>query len=480
MKVLHNDMIRYLLPLLIFALNVSTASWWPVPWADEALFLDPAANYLFNGRFASSLWHTQPYSEPWISNAPLYSLMLSGWLRIFGFGLVQSRSLNMALQVILVCICVTWAQKRLRFRAVQSVVLTLLLMLPQSAAFMARNGRYDMLACLVSTIMVLCVTEGKAVRIALAITGFLMPWISLPTLAFTGAATWMMQPAGQRAKATALHLASASLGFVALYLFADHRVGGSRFLSILASLWLSTSEGGKSRAELIGENLMGLAADRFWLVAIFLFVGVLLVRREGQGFWSSTNQDLHKWIMSGCLSSTLCVLAYKMNILYYWMIAIPLAFLISSYSGWLGGKKITLTLGLSGSLLLLGLPLRLVAGIGQQPQVSENNKTIQEIIDLDREPKQPVVIYAAWPFYYEVKSKRTLVVGPRFVGDGVSSDLEPHFLVLPKGTPAPKELNYFHRAKVSESVCQGPINSTLGKILSGSINRLPAVELWTE
>ena len=480
MKALNSYAIIYFLPLLVFALNVSTATWWPIPWTDEALFLDPAANYLFNGRFASSLWHTQTYSETWISNAPLYSLMLAGWLKIFGFGLVQSRSLNMALQVILVCICVTWAQKRLGFRAFQLVLLILLLMLPQSVAFMARNGRYDMLACLVSTIMVLCLAEGKAMWIAPTLTGFLMPWISLPTLAFTGAATWMMQPVRQRARATALHLCSAGLGLVALYLFADRRVGGSRFLSILASLWLSPSEGVKSKAKLIGENLIGLAADRFWLVAILLLVGVLLVRGEGQSFWRGTNPVLRKWIMSGFLSSSVCVLAYKMNILYYWMLAIPLAFLFSSYWVWSKGRKFLITMGLAGTLLIFGLPLRLVAGIGQQAQASKNRKTIDTIINLDKEPSQPVVIYGAWPFYYQVKDKRTLVIGPRFIGHGVSSDLKPRFLVLPKGTLAPETFRCFHRAATSESVCQEPIYNILGKILPGPINRLPAVEVWTE
>jgi len=426
--------------LALLGFNLLTAAWWPVPWTDEALFLDPAANWLFHGHFTSSVWQTQPYGEFWISNAPAYSLLLAGWLQVFGFSLLASRSLNMVLQALLVWILLAWAQRRLNFRPWQLVLLALLLAWPNSAAFMARSGRYDMLACLIATLMVLCLVEGKAARGAVVAAGFVMPWVCLPALAFTTFASLLVGSKSVRWVRLALHLGSAIAGFLALYFFADWKVGGERFLSILHSLWLSPVDAAPHRGILILDNLLGLGADRFWLAMVPLVGAYFFWQRKEISPWKEMNPSLRSWLGSGLFAAAACVLVYKMNILYWWMVGVPLALaFLSSLRGPIDVSRLPLV-PVVFFLVLLGLPTRILLGASQAAQVEKNREIIQKALSvMDPNAKSPAV-FAGWPFYYEVKKYKIVIIGAKFIGEGVGSDLHPELMILSQGQPAPAEI----------------------------------------
>lgn len=463
-------------------LNLLTASWWPVPWTDEALFLDPAANWFFDGRFTSSLWPTQRFGEFWISNAPLYSLILAGWLKLFGFGLLPSRALNMAWQAVLIWLCLWWADRRLTFRPTQLVLLALLLALPNSAAFMARSGRYDMMACLLSVGLVLCLAEGRHVSPAVAMTGCLMPWINLPALAFSSAAVGWLVSRQRRWPMLVLHLGAGGLGFFCLLMFANRKLGGHRFLETLESLRAGATENAGGRLNLILENLFGFAADRFWIVwAPILAVGLFFCHRV-KARPLEIPEVLQKWVWAGLSASIVSVFAYKLNILNCWMFTIPWAFVLSCWWGKAGRLGLPLLVAMACTLFILGLPLRLALGFGQLAQAEHNHQVIRKILPIEAGGVEKVV-YAQWPFYYEVKNRNTLVIGPSFLGTGVSNDLASSWLLVSHEDSLPEifrplSMRIFAEANRETCPIQNIFPSFWDRFMSGQINRVPPVTIW--
>lgn len=471
--------------LVLLALNLITASWWPVPWTDEALFLDPAANWLMHGHFTSSLWHTQPYGEFWISNAPAYSLLLAGWLQIFGFSLEASRSLNMLLQAVLVWVCLTWAQKRLNFCPLGLVFLALFLAWPNSAAFMARNGRYDMLACLIGVLMVLCLLEDKRPLVATVAAGLSMPWVCLPALAFTSLACIFLSLRFNRWLMLGGHLGGAGLGFLTLLVFADSKIGVARFLSILKSLWLSSSDGSLDRVRLIFENLLGLAADRFWLAAAPSMLFVLLWNQRAKLFWIELSAGLRAWFQAGLIAAFACAILYKMNILYYWVLGVPLAHIAASFcQRELFGLR-GLAAFILAALLLLGLPARLLIGAVQLGQTRENQEVVRQISMGDALWAGCPIVYVNWPFYYEAKKQRAITVGPKFVGTGISSDLKPLILLVGSGTEVPPDFSEYQPIAFARRVSHnltpwGHGSFFIKKLAKGPINEVPTVNIYKQ
>lgn len=469
--------------LLGLALNLITVSWWPVPWTDEALFLDPAANWFFTGRFTSSLWHTQSFGEFWISNAPLYSMLLAGWLEVFGFGLISARALNLFLQAVLVWLCLDWANRRLMFRPSQLILLALLLTLPNAAAFMARSGRYDLLACLVATGLVICLSQEKLIRACVLISGFLMPWVCLPALAFSASASWWMVAPHRRWRTASLHLLAAGGGFLSLAIFAKKQLPEGDFIGTLTCLWLGATGNGGHRLSSIFENIRGLGADRFWLAFTLLSgVGLILVRRSNT-FWRSMNEPLKNWMRAGLSASTVCVLGYKMNILYCWMLTMPLAFIVSDWWGKLKSNQITIGIGIVAALLVLGLPLRLVMGALQQAQWAQNHEWISSGMAALKQGGGRSIVYAQWPFYYDVKNHENVVIGPRFLGSGLSNKFSPDLLVLLEDHAPPASLSRdcyepLVQDKLHQKIHANPLVNLLGRMVPGSINLFPRADIW--
>jgi len=69
-------------------------------FSDEPCYTDPAASYILGRGFTSGAWYAQPDGEFFASNVPLHELALIPWLKVFGFGIVQSRSINWLYSII--------------------------------------------------------------------------------------------------------------------------------------------------------------------------------------------------------------------------------------------------------------------------------------------------------------------------------------------------------------------------------------------
>src|ERR1700744_5823122 len=73
-------------------INLLTGSRWPVVWCDETFFADPAASLVQGHGFTTTL-QGRGQVEPFYINVPGYSLLLSGWMRIFGIAQMSVRLL---------------------------------------------------------------------------------------------------------------------------------------------------------------------------------------------------------------------------------------------------------------------------------------------------------------------------------------------------------------------------------------------------
>ena len=112
--------------LIVLLVNLATALRYPAVWMDEAMYTDPAANLVMGNGFTSTAWYDQTSDRFWAGNTPLHELILSGWIKFFGFSPLSVRAINyiwLVLGAFLVWrFCV-------HFRYVEKTALRLLLMI---------------------------------------------------------------------------------------------------------------------------------------------------------------------------------------------------------------------------------------------------------------------------------------------------------------------------------------------------------------
>ena len=135
---------------LYLVLNLVTAERSPTVSMDEVWFAEPAVNLAEGRGFTTAAWDVQDRHQTWAGNAPLYSFILSGWLRFVELTPRGVRSLNYFL-ALLSAICVVIAAGRfgLVTRPHARLLLFAALLCTHSISFSYRAGRYDTTAMLV-------------------------------------------------------------------------------------------------------------------------------------------------------------------------------------------------------------------------------------------------------------------------------------------------------------------------------------------
>jgi len=124
-------------------LNATTCDWYPSVWNDEAFYADPAANLYFGHGFTSTT-SMQPREEHWVSNSPLFALVLFGWFKLAGFGIFQDRVLGYLLwSAGTALLCLAVQRTRLIRSPLALAVLACLLFSGYAVVFNYRSGRYD-------------------------------------------------------------------------------------------------------------------------------------------------------------------------------------------------------------------------------------------------------------------------------------------------------------------------------------------------
>jgi len=76
---------------LCLALSLLTATRSPTVWLDEVAYVDPGVMLAMTGKFVTTAWW-QSRHEVFGSLQPALSLIMGGWLDVFGVGLFQVRS----------------------------------------------------------------------------------------------------------------------------------------------------------------------------------------------------------------------------------------------------------------------------------------------------------------------------------------------------------------------------------------------------
>jgi hypothetical protein len=143
-------------------INLATSSRFPLVWNDEVYYAEPAVNANLGLGFTSYANVAQPHGRFWAGNTPLYSMLLTGWLKAVGIGVVQVRSFGYVI-VILAAVALWLATIRLRLITSTGMrtafILTLLLAYGPGLCY--RGARYDTLSILLVSLVMLAASVGS-------------------------------------------------------------------------------------------------------------------------------------------------------------------------------------------------------------------------------------------------------------------------------------------------------------------------------
>lgn len=261
-------------------------------WGDEMMFVDPAANLYLGHGFTSAAWYGQTKDEFWAGYPPLYSFLLSVWMRLFGFGLATARSLNVVLTVISAALL--WLSvKRLHLVTTMParVGLVLVLLFTQNYTFNFTAGRPDPLMLLLTVLVLLIVSvRSPSWRYGLLIvTCTLFPFTGLALVVYSAIAIALVVCFLRRAFVTeaGAMVLGLSIGLVGLYGFYYAHGVWDKFI-------FST----KNNPTLVGHDLASALSEsmRFggflknwnFQVLLLLLLGVAIYRLiKGQFHWRS-------------------------------------------------------------------------------------------------------------------------------------------------------------------------------------------------
>src|SRR5262249_2622053 len=71
---------------------------YPVPWKDESWLMQPAYEILRQGKMCSPMFrHLGSELGELSMTDPVFTYMLAGWFRVFGFGITEARLFNLLL-----------------------------------------------------------------------------------------------------------------------------------------------------------------------------------------------------------------------------------------------------------------------------------------------------------------------------------------------------------------------------------------------
>jgi hypothetical protein len=171
--------------ILLFVLNLATATRYPNVWCDEVMYTDPGAHLALGKGFVSTAWYAQTSDRFWAGNTPLHPFLLSVWIRVFGFSALTVRSLNYVWFLLAVfflwlfCVRTQFVPK-----TGARLLLIILLAMDSAVSFSYRAARPDMLGFLLVTLLMCAATlRSVPVRyVCLVILGALLPWEGLQLL----------------------------------------------------------------------------------------------------------------------------------------------------------------------------------------------------------------------------------------------------------------------------------------------------------
>ncbi|MBI3769182.1 MAG: hypothetical protein HY271_11945 [Deltaproteobacteria bacterium] len=310
------------------ALNLATATRIPIPWLDEVMFTDPAANLLLGRGFTSCAWRFQACDAFWAGYPPLYSTLLFGWMRIFGFGPLAVRSLDYVLVV--VAVLALWlAVARLDLVPARRARLWLvaLLLLGYGMVFCYRSARVDCLGmALVAAIVLAHTVRPIALRCGMiALLALLLPLTGLQLLVYAGLLGGLL--AVRHGRALRHELASGAAGLLG-------GMGALYGLYTTAGVWPSFVKESLGTASIAGRglaatlqhydrNLGGVLKDPSFLV--LLVVALTLSARQRSHGEPLARSPLGFALVVAVVIPAVLFLSGVYPVYYSWMTYVPLS-----------------------------------------------------------------------------------------------------------------------------------------------------------
>lgn len=168
-----------LLSLAFIIVNLITLSHL-APWVDEVMMLDTSYNAAVHGSWETTAWYRVVGQYPFSTYPPLYQMLATAWIWLFGSSLVTVRCLNLMIMLMLGGTCLRLMRRHGLMLTPWTVALfTVLLWGTSEMAWMYRNGRPDMLCALMSVISLLAIdhhlqSKSTATRTAVIVTSALL------------------------------------------------------------------------------------------------------------------------------------------------------------------------------------------------------------------------------------------------------------------------------------------------------------------
>lgn len=406
----HNRSEFWVLLLIVLtfsAVNLATATRSPTVWIDEVSYADPAVNLVMGKGFTSSAWYAQSKTETWAGNTPLYPLMLSGWLSVFGFDILQVRSMNYLL-ILVAVVCVWYGLRVSKLVASPATRLWMvaLLLCGYNISFVYRGARPDSALMLLFAVVFLacCLPNRRIGYSLLALAAFLIPvagFSGLPFLAFAGL-LWLLITRMKGWKDVAIAGVSSAAGLAALLITYQQ-------LGLLEAFFAST--GGQSS---LSQAKSGLAALLVWWAymlndfkvdgslwaLLFGVTGVLLLSWRSSGI-GAVKRPLLILIFS-FITPIFLIITGKFIIYYGWILFVPLVFVWGLLRDSLPQQQAWLRDALALVALIscaAGLPLRL--GLTLKEWQARDYQPVRELAATAVKPDD--IAYIDQQAYYAVK-----------------------------------------------------------------------------
>lgn len=338
----------------VFCLAVhQTAGTVPLPWVDEASYSDPALNFVDGKGWRSGAWDTQPISDFWACNSPLYAILSLPSLALFGTSVTVWRT-TWAVISSLGLISLLWGCYRWRLLKTpwEGLLVALCLWASPVFAFTATGGRGMESACLLVSGLAVCLAASGRCRVsgwAVAGCGFLIPWVGfqLGPVAFAVVGSFLLVD-WRKTLAALLRLALGSAAGLAALLLVLWPLGvakvflsktiASGFTSVgsVAQLVLIDDDGARKHfkdgrydfGEILGSMLKSdLTLKVVFLLCLVVVVAYLLKPRQAKAspaFWLG---------ICGLLAVPLAMMLAGRFVSYYYVFAfLPLVFALGA--GW--------------------------------------------------------------------------------------------------------------------------------------------------
>lgn len=398
--------------------NGLTLSRYPSVWVDEVQFADPAVSLASGEGFTSTAWFSQDSAQFWAGNVPLYTGLLSLWLRIFGVGMIAERSLNLVIFAAFVLLVWRWMA---RSRIVESpkwrIIAVSLLMCGHAMVFSYRSGRYDALGMLLAA----AVLNLWGRPFWLALIGLLIPAAGLqliPAALVLGALASLFggRPAIIRVGALTSGTAVGALGLRAFY--------------ILNGAW----EGFRASTAAIGQMGQSVTAKFVSLPSAYVTdksrilaaVALVIMLWSGRSLVEGTTRRIAGFAIAALILLPAALhMAGKFPIYYGWLVFVPLVIALAHTSDRLRVRSGSVT-ALLVLTALAGLPLRLAGALCSYSQ--RDPARIQEYVRRIVPPNTTVL--ADFKTYYALRSTGVRPLMPTYLNALTPAERETVELLL--------------------------------------------------